>query len=140
MEAPPDDVLLSRCRSGDVEAYGELVQRYQQAVFNVCYRMLEERREAEDLTQESFLRAYRKLDKREEARDILEQMLAEFPTFRPALDEMMKMLVQQQDAGGMITVLQRWVKHNPQDIELKEALKELLDQIDKLERPAGDSQ
>jgi RNA polymerase sigma-70 factor (ECF subfamily) len=62
MKSPPDGVLLDRCRSGDLEAFGELVQRYQQTVFNVCFRMLGERREAEDLAQESFLRAYRKLD------------------------------------------------------------------------------
>ncbi len=37
------------------------MQRYQQAVFNVCFRMLEERRAAEDLAQESFIRGYRKL-------------------------------------------------------------------------------
>jgi RNA polymerase sigma-70 factor (ECF subfamily) len=61
MNVPLDGELIGRCRSGDVEAFGELVQRYQQAVFNVCFRMLEGRRDAEDLTQESFLRAYRKL-------------------------------------------------------------------------------
>jgi RNA polymerase sigma-70 factor (ECF subfamily) len=62
MKSPPDRMLLERCRNGDVEAFGELVQRYQQAVFNVCFRMLGERREAEDLAQETFIRAYRKLD------------------------------------------------------------------------------
>ncbi len=85
-------------------------------------------------------RAYRKLDKREEAQEILDQMLTEYPTYRPALDEMMKMLVQKQDAGGMITIIQRWLEYNPNDIELKEALQELLDQIDKLKQPAGDSE
>lgn len=62
MKSPPDGMLIDRCRSGDVEAFGELVQRYQQTVFNVCFRMLGERREAEDLAQESFLCAYRKLN------------------------------------------------------------------------------
>jgi tetratricopeptide (TPR) repeat protein len=85
-------------------------------------------------------RAYRKLDKREEAREALDQLMTEFPTYRPALDETMKMLVQEQDAGRMITALQRWLEHNPQDEQLKEALQELLDQIDNLEQPDGDSQ
>ena len=62
MEASLDGVLLRRCKNGDVEAFGELVQRYQQAVFNVCFRMLQERRDAEDLTQETFIRAYRRLE------------------------------------------------------------------------------
>jgi RNA polymerase sigma-70 factor (ECF subfamily) len=62
MEGLSDGVLVSRCLSGEIEAFGELVQRYQQSVFNVCFRMLRERREAEDLTQDTFLRAYRKLE------------------------------------------------------------------------------
>jgi RNA polymerase sigma-70 factor (ECF subfamily) len=62
MEATPDGVLLRRCKNSDVEAFGELVKRYQQAVFNVCFRMLQERRDAEDLTQETFIRAYRRLE------------------------------------------------------------------------------
>ncbi len=62
MKNPPDGMLLDRCRSGEVEAFGQLVQRYQQTVFNVCFRMLGERREAEDLAQETFIRAYSKLD------------------------------------------------------------------------------
>jgi len=38
-----------------------LVQIYQSSVFNVCYRVLGNRRDAEDLTQEAFLRAYNNL-------------------------------------------------------------------------------
>lgn len=50
-----------RARQGDADAYGDLVQRYQVSVFNTCYRLLGERREAEDLAQEAFLRAYQRL-------------------------------------------------------------------------------
>ena len=61
MTAPTDRDLILRARRGDAEAYGELVTRYQTSVFNVCYRVLHERGEAEDLTQESFMRAYDRL-------------------------------------------------------------------------------
>ena len=61
MVEPTDRDLVLRTRRGEVEAFGEVVTRYQQSVFNVCYRMLGERMEAEDLTQETFLRAYEKL-------------------------------------------------------------------------------
>ena len=61
MTAPTDRDLILRARRGDTEAYGELVTRYQTSVFNVCYRILHERGEAEDLTQESFMRAYDRL-------------------------------------------------------------------------------
>jgi RNA polymerase sigma-70 factor (ECF subfamily) len=62
MASTPDGELVQRTRRGEAAAYGELVTRYQQMVFNVCYRMLGERRDAEDLAQESFIRAFRRLD------------------------------------------------------------------------------
>jgi RNA polymerase sigma-70 factor (ECF subfamily) len=62
MTAPTDRDLILRARRGDAEAYGELVTRYQRSVFNVGYRILHERSEAEDLAQESFMRAYDRLD------------------------------------------------------------------------------
>jgi RNA polymerase sigma-70 factor (ECF subfamily) len=61
MAEPSDQDLVLRTRRGEVEAFGELVRRYQQSVFNVCYRMVGEPREAEDQTQEAFLRAYQRL-------------------------------------------------------------------------------
>lgn len=61
MTAPTDRDLILRARRGDAEAYGELVKCYQTSVFNVCYRILHERGEAEDLAQESFMRAYDRL-------------------------------------------------------------------------------
>ncbi len=57
MSAPSDRDLIQRARRGDAEAFGELVLRYQTSVFNVCYRILHERLDAEDMTQETFLRA-----------------------------------------------------------------------------------
>lgn len=53
---------LRRARHGDPDAYGQLVRRYQTAVFNVCYRLLHDRAEAEDAAQEAFLRAYTRLE------------------------------------------------------------------------------
>ena len=61
MTAPTDRDLIQRARRGANDAFGELVTRYQTGVFNVCYRMLHERGEAEDLTQETFMRAYDRL-------------------------------------------------------------------------------
>ena len=61
MTASTDRDLIQRARRGANDAFGELVTRYQTGVFNVCYRMLHERCEAEDLTQETFMRAYDRL-------------------------------------------------------------------------------
>lgn len=62
MSDSSDRDLILRARRGETEAFGELVTRTQAAVFNVCYRLLGERREAEDLAQEAYLRAYERLE------------------------------------------------------------------------------
>ena len=49
---------VRRARAGDQTAFGEIVHSHQQAVFNVAYRLLENVHDAEDATQEAFLRAY----------------------------------------------------------------------------------
>lgn len=53
---------MLRTKRGELDAYGDLVRRYQGAVFNVCYRMLGDSQDAEDLTQETFLRVHSHLD------------------------------------------------------------------------------
>src|SRR3972149_6085735 len=63
-----DQALVQQTRGGDVESNGELVRRYQTSVFNVCYRVLGERREAEDLAQEAFIRAHERLRTYDETR------------------------------------------------------------------------
>lgn len=52
---------LTRARAGDETAFSPLVETYQAAVYNLCYRMLGEPQEAEDAAQETFLRAYAQL-------------------------------------------------------------------------------
>jgi RNA polymerase sigma-70 factor (ECF subfamily) len=49
--------------NGNQEAFAELVNTYQNAVYNLCYRMLGERTESEDATQEAFLRAYLNMER-----------------------------------------------------------------------------
>jgi RNA polymerase sigma-70 factor (ECF subfamily) len=56
-----DRRLVEQILAGDPGAFEGLVQAYQQPAYNLAYRMLGERREAEDATQEAFLRAYRNL-------------------------------------------------------------------------------
>ncbi len=54
---------IQRARAGDVDAFGHLVRLYQTPVYNLAYRMLGDRMEAEDAAQETFLRAFKSLDR-----------------------------------------------------------------------------
>ena len=55
------DDLLARLRRGDRQAFEDLVRTYQHRVFGVGLRMLGNRAEAEEIAQETFLRAHRAL-------------------------------------------------------------------------------
>jgi RNA polymerase sigma-70 factor (ECF subfamily) len=57
-----DVTLVRRCLAGDAEAIGLLVRRFQTEVFGLCVRLLGHRHDAEDVTQEVFLRIFRSLD------------------------------------------------------------------------------
>ena len=56
-----EDILIGRCLSGDMAAYKELYERYSKAMFNTCLRLLNDRAEAEDVLQESFIEAFKNL-------------------------------------------------------------------------------
>lgn len=50
--------LVRKAQAGDLEAFGELVKEHQQFLFNLSYRLLGDRREAEDVAQDAFVRAW----------------------------------------------------------------------------------
>jgi RNA polymerase sigma-70 factor (ECF subfamily) len=61
MSDVPDRLLLLQVRQGNRTAFGDMVRRYQNAVFSVCYRLTGNRQEAEDMSQQAFIRAYERL-------------------------------------------------------------------------------
>ncbi len=54
-----EEQLIARSQHGDVEAFNQLILRYQQATYGVVYRMLGNREAAADVTQDSMLAAFR---------------------------------------------------------------------------------
>jgi RNA polymerase sigma-70 factor (ECF subfamily) len=58
-----DIEIVNQCLSGDVNAFEALIEKYKRAVFNTAYRMMGNREEAEDLSQEAFIRMYNSLSK-----------------------------------------------------------------------------
>ncbi|MDQ2798691.1 MAG: sigma-70 family RNA polymerase sigma factor [Armatimonadota bacterium] len=58
----PDFALVERCRLNDEAAFNDVVARYKNKVFNYLVRMMGSSDDAEDLTQEVFLRLYTSID------------------------------------------------------------------------------
>jgi RNA polymerase sigma factor (sigma-70 family) len=56
-----DAILVKRCLRGDGDAIRVLVSRFQNDVFGLCVRLLHNRHDAEDVSQEVFLRVFRSL-------------------------------------------------------------------------------
>ncbi len=59
--APDDQALITRARQEDGAAYDELIRRYQERIYATIYHMTSNHEDANDLTQEAFIKAYRAL-------------------------------------------------------------------------------
>jgi RNA polymerase sigma-70 factor (ECF subfamily) len=63
-EAPIDEaVLIARARSGDLDAFAEIVRRHEHRVRGVLFPLLEDERDVEEATQDCFVQAWRHLDR-----------------------------------------------------------------------------
>jgi RNA polymerase sigma-70 factor, ECF subfamily len=62
IDAAQDTLLVERVLRGDAEAYGDLVRRHMRRAFAIAYRILEHREDAEDVVQDTFLRALERID------------------------------------------------------------------------------
>jgi RNA polymerase sigma-70 factor (ECF subfamily) len=61
MDATEAAAVLARARQGDSDAFRALVETHSRSVFRLAFRMTGNEQDAEDVVQESFLRAYRQL-------------------------------------------------------------------------------
>lgn len=63
-----DAGIVRRCLAGDEKAYRELVERYQAQIHALAMRMVRRTEDAQDLTQETFVRMFRALDRYDPSR------------------------------------------------------------------------
>jgi RNA polymerase sigma-70 factor (ECF subfamily) len=61
-----DTAAVSRARAGDAEAFRALVERHSRSIFRLAHRMTGNEHDAEDVVQETFLRAHRQIGRFEE--------------------------------------------------------------------------
>jgi RNA polymerase sigma-70 factor (ECF subfamily) len=66
MELMTDAAYVARARSGDTDAFRVLVEHHSRSLFRLAFRMTGNEQDAEDVVQESFLRAFRQLGKFDE--------------------------------------------------------------------------
>lgn len=57
-EAQAEIALVDRARAGDLDAYDELVRRYQERIYGTVYHMTSNHEDANDLVQETFIKAF----------------------------------------------------------------------------------
>ncbi|HHW25716.1 MAG TPA: sigma-70 family RNA polymerase sigma factor [Firmicutes bacterium] len=58
-----EQVLIEKASEGDADAFEILVERYEKGVYNLAYRLIPDRDDAMDITQEVFLKAFQALPK-----------------------------------------------------------------------------
>lgn len=58
-----DIILIDEAIAGKQEAYEKLMNKYKQLIYNLIFRMIRNREDVEDLTQEAFIKAFNSLEK-----------------------------------------------------------------------------
>lgn len=59
----PDAAVVARVREGDSDAFRVLVDRHSRSIFRLAFRMVGNEQDAEDIVQDTFVRAYRQIDR-----------------------------------------------------------------------------
>lgn len=97
--------LIAHARRGDADAWEVLVREHQQAVFRLAYLLLGDAAEADDVAQETFIRAYRALERFDASRPL-----------RPWLLRIASNLArnQRRSLGRYLSALQRLVALDPE--------------------------
>ena len=61
MSKQNEKILINRCMNGDIEAFEELISDYEKRVFNIAFRMIGNYNDAEDISQEIFIKVFKSI-------------------------------------------------------------------------------
>src|SRR5450631_3580582 len=61
-QIPDETAVVLQAREGDAKAFSELVRRYENKIFRLAQHVTQNREDAEDVLQETFMKAYEHLD------------------------------------------------------------------------------
>jgi RNA polymerase sigma-70 factor (ECF subfamily) len=120
-----DAILVRRCLKGDAGAIQSLVERFQSDVFGLCVRLLHHRQDAEDVTQEVFLRVFRSLKRWDSSRPLKPWVMA------ITVNRCRTWIAQRVKRPELVDYLHETASSQPADDsaelvrEIKEALQEL---------------
>lgn len=104
IDAHGDEALVRSARGGDFAAFEKLFERHRMLVYRYAYQMTSRRDEAEDMTQEVFVRAYQNLHRyRDEAKFTtwLLRIATNLATDRVRMSQRRHNLEQQEAAGAL---------------------------------------
>jgi len=131
-----EEILVKKSKEGNFEAFEELVNLHEKHVYNIAWNMLRNQEDAEEVLQETFIKAYDKLNQFE-GRSKFSTWLYRIATNEALMIIRKKNPVQTVSLDepiddGYRTKIRRelidW-KENPQDIYLKKELREKIDHI-----------
>jgi len=109
VEPDADQEIVARCRNGDWEGFAKLVLKYQSRVLTLAARIIDNRSEAEDVTQDIFVKVFQSLhDFRGASR--FSTWLYRI-TVNHCLNHLRRRVRQQQSLGG--TEVEEWTQESP---------------------------
>lgn len=120
-----DRELVQRCLRGDSAAYRQFVERFEQDIHRLCFRMLRQQQDAEDVTQDVLLRIFKNLQRWDQSRPIRPWL------FRIAVNRCRTQLSQRKRLMEPVEFLQELPDHRVPDgsNEVHEALQQAVDAL-----------
>jgi len=109
-----DTALVRKAQAGDLEAFDELVRRYQERIYSTVYHMTSCHEDANDLTQESFIKAFRALNSFKGDSSFFTWL------YRIAVNKTINFLKQRKNRGGQMSLndLDFNAEHDPDLVAL----------------------